>query len=452
MAQFKLFNLKGDLFATGFSFGMQTIIKLCSSLILTRILRPEAYGVVTIVMSIVFVVEMLADVGVTVFVVRDKNGEDRNFLNTAWTVRLGRGVAIGAVTFLFAPVIARLYGTLELDTPLRVFSLWFVIGGFESMSFPLAIRHKRSRLLMYSELTVSFVSSLFAVIYCHISRDYWGLLYATLLSRLLLTLLSHCFYRDFKPKLQFDRTAARDLFNLSKFVLPSSVLSMVILQFDRVVFLRFFDLRLLGLYGLAGSIANPVEGLITNISRMVLYPRVAHNFRVDPDPTAVSRRYYTENIRLFASILMLPAAIWGGARLVLTVLYPGRYADSAPILSAFMVRALLLAFASPAEDLLIATGETRVILVGNVYRTIWVFAGTIIGYYMAGFSGFMYGAALSGLPTLVYYFWLQYKKGLFVIKYEGYKAMFAASVAGIAYLASTLVMTTWPSLHLSIRF
>jgi len=72
----KYVNLKGDLFATAASFGTQAIIKLGSSLILTRLLRPEAYGIITILMSVTFVIELIGDINVTLFIIRDKNAEE----------------------------------------------------------------------------------------------------------------------------------------------------------------------------------------------------------------------------------------------------------------------------------------------------------------------------------------------------------------------------------------
>ena len=47
---------------------------------------------------------------------------------------------------------------------------------------------------------------------------------------------------------------------------------------------------------------------------------------------------------------------------------------------------------------MIASGETQVILIGNVFRALSMFAASIAGYYLYGFIGFTYGAALSGLP------------------------------------------------------
>jgi lipopolysaccharide exporter len=440
----KFIDVKGDLFATASSFSAQAVIKLGSSLILTRILKPEAYGVITILMSIVFVLEMISDIGITIPIIRSKNGEDPQYLNTAWTLRLGRSAINSAILFACAPFIAHLYNAPTLVGPLRVFSIWFIVTGLESMSFPLAIRRKQSRIIVYSELAATFVSSIFTVIYCHFSRDFWGLVYGTLLNRALLVAISYRFYPEVKLKLQVDRAAARELLAFTRFAMPSSILTLTLTQFDKVAFLRLFDLHLLGVYGLAVNITAPVESLIIKISQMVLYPRVAHNFRENQDTFA--QKYYTENIKLFASILLVPAAIGGGAELVIAVLYPSRYAQAGAVLQAFMLRASLLALASPAEDLLIAAGEWRVTLVGNVFRAIWTICGSLVGYYLFGFMGFTYGAALNGLPPLIYFLWLQNKKGLLNVRFELYKFLFVIGVAVLAYAARITVFAIWPTI------
>src|ERR1700733_10812129 len=105
MAGFKLINLKGDLFATASTFAAQGVIKLGSSMILTRILRPEAYGTITILLSINFVVEMLADLAVTISTVRHEQGDQPRYLNTAWTLPFARSLINCAVVFIGAPFI-----------------------------------------------------------------------------------------------------------------------------------------------------------------------------------------------------------------------------------------------------------------------------------------------------------------------------------------------------------
>jgi lipopolysaccharide exporter len=445
----KVVNIRGDLFATAFSFSSQALIRLVSSLVLTRVLLPEAYGIITILASVLYVIANTFDTNVNLFIVRDKNAEKPRYLDTAWTMQVSRSVLSGAVLFVCAPLIAtKIYDLPNLILPLRVFSLMFLIGGFESMAFALAIRRKQARLQMYSELVASLLSTSFSVVYCYRYHTFWGMAFGMLLNRLIMTVLSYQFYPELRPRFFIDLAAAREILVYSKFTIPSSFLTLGLTQFDKVVFLRLFDLRLLGIYGLAGNIAGSLETLISRISQAVLYPRCAHNFREHPD--TATQRYYTENTRLFAGILALPAAIGGAAHLIITLLYDSRYSEAGSVLQALAIRAVLLSLASPAEDLLISAGQFHVILVGNVLRTAWIILGSLIGYHFLGFLGFIYGLSLSGLPPWVYYLWLQKSKGLLIAKYEIYKVAFALGVGVTSYAGSALFLALFPGFRIKL--
>lgn len=445
----KLINLRGDLFATTFTFALQAILRLLSSLVLTRVLLPEAYGTITILVSILFVIGNIFDTNVSLFIIRDKNAEHPRYLNTAWTLRFGRSLLSAAILFLSAPLIAtKIYNLPDLSLPLRVFSLWFLIDGFESMGFSLAIRRKEARLQMYSDLAASAASTAFSIIYCSLYHTFWGIVFGMLMNRFVLTVLSHQFYREFTPRLFIDGSAAREILVYSKFTIPSSFLTLCLNQFDKVVFLRLFDLRLLGIYGLAGNIAGSIETLISKISQAVLYPRCAHNFRDHPD--TATTRYYIENVKLFGGILAIPAAVAGASHFIIALLYDSRYQEAAGVLQSLAIRAVLLSFASPAEDLLISAGQFHVILVGNVLRASSIIIGSLVGYYFLGFSGFIYGLMLSGLPPLSYYLWLQNSKGMLIIKYELYKVAFALTIGISTYIATAVFMSLFPGLRIKL--
>ncbi|HEX5461215.1 MAG TPA: oligosaccharide flippase family protein [Steroidobacteraceae bacterium] len=448
MSRFKFFNVRGDLFATGVQFSAQTGIKLISSLVLTRILEPSAYGTIAILMSVVAIFVLLSDIGFSVCIVRSVRGEDPSYLNTAWTMRIARAVVNASILFLAAPLIAELYHAPLLTAPFRVLSVWFLIDGFESTAFPLAIRRRNSRVYSYSELLGSFVAAIVSLVYCYFSRDFWGMLYGVIVNRLVVVIMSHRFYRELRPRIQWDWASAKEIFQFTRVVMPSSILTLFLNQFDRAVFLRLFDFRLLGIYSLAANIATPVESLIGRASQVVLYPRCAHNFRTDPHTFPL--KYYLENTKLFIATLAIPAALGGAAHLVITTLYDPRYADAAAVLQAWMVRAVIKAFHSPAERMLIATGENRLVLVANVYRVIWIVGVSLLGYQFFGFLGFTYGVALSGIPALVYYWWLQHRKGMLIMKYELYKIGFSCGVATCTYFASSFIMILLPALGIKV--
>jgi lipopolysaccharide exporter len=441
MKKLKLFNIRGDLFALGASSAGHLVLRLGSSLILTRLLTPGAYGTMSIIVSIVLILVMMSDSGFAVCIVRSNRGDDPRYLNTAWTLHICRAVINAALMYFGAPFLARLYHSPVLVEPLRVVALWFLIDGIESPAFPLAVRGKKSRLILYTETVGSVVSTTFTIVYCYFTRDFWGMVYGYLLNRAVVVAISHRLKLDFPLRFAVDWSAAKEMFEYTRFVMPSSMLTLFLNQFDKAVFLRLFDLNLLGVYSLAANLAGQVEGIISRASTAVLYPRCAHNYRTARE--TFSLKYYLENARLFVATLSMPAALGGAAHLVISVLYDPRYIRAADVLQAFCIRAVLLALAYPAENMLIASGESRVVLTGNVYRTVWMLGASLVGYRLFGFMGFTYGIALSALPALVYYVWLQHRKGFLLVKYELYKLAFAGGVAVAAYLASALILSFW---------
>jgi O-antigen/teichoic acid export membrane protein len=314
------------------------------------------------------------------------------------------------------------------------------------MAFPLAIRRKQSRIQMYSDLLATCISTIFTVTYCHYSRNYWGMIYGILLNRLLVTAFSYRFYTELRPKLHFDRQVAREILGTTKFTLPSGLLTLALSQFDKITLLRISDLRTLGVYGLAGNMAGPIESLVLKISQMVLYPRCAHNFR--ENPATFVQKYYGENIKLFVSIMILPPMIGGAANLIVAILYPDRYAEAGWLLQAFMLRLALVSLASPAEDLLVAAGEYRVILIGSICRVTWMFIAGFAGYYFFGLAGFVYGYVSNPLPALLYYLWLQRKKGMLIAKYESYKWAFIVCIWILALATSRPLLDVWSAVGL----
>jgi len=422
----KAVHLRSDLFATTICFAGMALVKLGSSVILTRILYPEAYGVIAALSSIVFAIEMFSDLGILALMIRHEKGDDPTYINTMWTVRLIRGCTNCVILFTIAPWVASLYDAPMLVYALRVFSIWFVLHGLESISFTLAVRHKKVYIVSYTDLVCSVTTSVFVIFFSMYAHDYRGILYGMVLNRLMMTVASYFFFKPQRAAFQFDKQARKDLFQFSKHIVPSSMIAFFLSQFDRIIFLKLFDLHLFGLYGLASNVSQPVISLIEKISRFVLYPRCAHDFRADRETSHI--KYYKNNLKIFAIILALPAIIGGASDLIVQILFDSRYAYAGTILQAFMIRAILISLASPAEDLLVAAGKTHVVLVGNILRISWVVPGCLIGFYFFAFPGFLYAAALETLPALVYLIARQKMSKMLIFKFELLKIAFAVCV------------------------
>jgi len=447
----RLPNIKGELFASTFTYGIGTVVKLGSSLILTRLLDPQAYGIFGIVVSLMAIIEMSFDVGTFAYLVRHPRGHEKLVVHTIWTVRFFRCIAAFLLMFALAPVAAGFYHQPVLTNAYRVLSFCFLISGLESMAYILAPRDQRARLTNYADLLSSIGATVFTISLAQVLKSHMAFIAGLLFQRALLTISSHFFYRDIGVGLAFDRETLRGQFEFSRVVIPSTLLSMVLSQYDKFILLRLFDLRLLGIYGLACNMIGPASGIVLHNARVILYARVADYFRTDR-ASAVSR-YYSENRNLFLIGILLPSLVAGFARPLIEVLYDARYAAVGPTLTVLAVASLFASFQNTSENLVVAAGKTHVVLVANIIRVCTLIPMTLLGYYLFGFMGFVWFVCFATLPPLLYYYYEQHKIGALDLGQELKLYAIAAATLGLCLAAGQLLLMALPPdwLHLSLR-
>ncbi|MEO1153536.1 MAG: oligosaccharide flippase family protein, partial [Pseudomonadota bacterium] len=113
-------------------FGAQNLLRLGGNLILTRILFPEAFGIMALVQVFITGLEMFSDIGINTSIIQNKRGHDPAFLNTAWTLQILRGLLLWTIVLLSAPWIASFYEVPVLEALLPVAGATVLIAGFNS--------------------------------------------------------------------------------------------------------------------------------------------------------------------------------------------------------------------------------------------------------------------------------------------------------------------------------
>mgnify|MGYP003767681351 CR=1 FL=1 len=167
------------------------VVRLGKSLILTRLLFPEAYGVMAIVWAVLYALEMLSDVGLSAAVIRHKRGDDPDFLNTAWTMKTIRGGILCAVACAVAYPASVFYGKPELALLIPVAALTSLIEGFASTKI-----FSCQRSMVYGRLTMlEFADSLFGLVvtltWAYFYPSVWALLGGAVVGRLFQVISSH---------------------------------------------------------------------------------------------------------------------------------------------------------------------------------------------------------------------------------------------------------------------
>src|SRR5699024_10608924 len=129
---------------------------LVSNLILTRLLFPEVFGIMALIMVVITALNNFSDVGVAPAVLRSERGDDPAFLDTASTLQAIRGVGLWLACCALAVPVAWFYDVPELAWYLPVAGFSSVIWGVLTTRIEQAQRHlhlgRLTRMEIYSQI------------------------------------------------------------------------------------------------------------------------------------------------------------------------------------------------------------------------------------------------------------------------------------------------------------
>ncbi len=119
-------------FWTVADYGFSMVLRVANSLILTRLLMPEAFGLMTLVTTLVVGISLISDIGLGPSVIQNSRGDEPVLLNTAWTLQVLRGLGIFVVSLLLAWPMSFIYHEPRLMWLMPALGVNVVISSFNS--------------------------------------------------------------------------------------------------------------------------------------------------------------------------------------------------------------------------------------------------------------------------------------------------------------------------------
>ena len=240
-------GIKGGLF---WSFGERIVAQLVStvvSVILARLLSPEHYGVISIVMVFIALCDIFTNSGMGRSIVRKKEADDLDY-NTAFVIGLALSAVLYAIVYLGAPSIANFYEMPELTIVLRVMGVRLPIGAMNTLQHARVQREMRFRSYFLSTLFGTVLSGAIGIGMAYAGFGIWALVGQYLSSSIINTLVLLFTDRWF-PKVQFSIARAKEIFSFGwkvlatdlVFTLQTDIRSLIIGKVFGSADLAYFD-------------------------------------------------------------------------------------------------------------------------------------------------------------------------------------------------------------------
>ena len=108
------------------------IVQFIVSIVLARILAPEAYGIIALVTVFTTILQVFVDSGLGNALIQKKDADDLDF-STVFYTNIVICLVLYIGIFIASPTIARFYDDLNLIPVIRVLSLTLVISGVKNV-------------------------------------------------------------------------------------------------------------------------------------------------------------------------------------------------------------------------------------------------------------------------------------------------------------------------------
>ena len=167
------------------------IFRLGSNLILTRLLAPEAFGVLGTALAFMTTLEWLSDMGVTPALIRHPKGAEKEYLSTGWWITLMRGVGLTAVAAACAWPAALFYEEPQLFGVLSVLALRPLLMGLRSPRMPMLRRELNYRAIFFDEIAMTAGGTLTSIYLAFIFPSVWAIVGGTIAGALIGIVISY---------------------------------------------------------------------------------------------------------------------------------------------------------------------------------------------------------------------------------------------------------------------
>lgn len=435
-------SIKSSVKLSTLKFMSQVGLRLISTVVLTRLLAPEVYGVFAIVVLYRYLLEMFSDLGLRSVVLTKEGEVELPFLQTIWTVSVLRGLVIFIFTGFIAVIIAVLqaYGAIPQDSayvspvlPWAIFALGgtSLLDGLRTANRFTYERDMQFSGVIYSQIAGNVVALIVTVAAAWWLRSVWALVIGAYCQTLVMLVLNQILFEGPRMRWRLHRPSLRIIIDRGKWIIGHSSLTALTQAADRLVLGLIMSSSTFGFYFIARQIVD-IGMTFLNTAHGQMGLQVFRHIN-DGTTEAFRTKYY--KYRLFFDAL---AGIGAGAGFVLVqdlvdLVFDDRYADVGPlaellIFSLVPVGFLLLREAFSAER------KFREMTLLSLLSAVTLWCGLLLCAWLNNIPAAILVIALHRVPEAVVYWWLAVKRDWLILWREGLVVVFFALGMGLGWL------------------
>ena len=345
-----------DVFWSFFQRGGSLVISFISNMVLARLLTPDDFGCVGIILIFVSLADLLVNSGMAGALIQKKNVTQEDY-DTVFTTNFAISVFLYVVMFFSAPFFTRYFRIPKLDLYLRIVSASILVRAFFVVQNADLLKTLRFKELSVNGIISAAGSVGVAIIMALKGFGVWSLIAKNMLQPFITCIL----YRICSPvsaKFGFNRKSFKQLFGFGWFTTLTSLLDLLYSNAVSFIVGKRYTVKDLGYYNQANSLQQIPSYSLAMVIKQVLFPHMA---RIHDDRTLMKE--YSRRVMIVATFVIFPIMLYmiSFAKPIVVLLYSDKWLPSAIFFQILCMEGIVHSMIHINRQVLKSLGETRLL-------------------------------------------------------------------------------------------
>lgn len=278
------------------------IVQFVVSIILARLLAPEVYGTISLILVFTTILNVFIDSGMGNALIQKKDADDLDF-STVFFFNVCMCSVLYLIMFLAAPKIAVFYKDTSLTAVIRVLSLTLVISGIKNVQQAYVSRTMQFKKFFFSTIGGTIGAAVVGIILAYTGFGVWALVAQQIFNAAVDTCILWLTVK-WRPKKMFSFTRFKGLFSYGWKLLASSLLDTVYNNVRQLIIGRMYSSADLAYYNRGKQFPDLLVNNINTSIDSVLLPTMSQEQDDRGRVKAMTRRAIKTSTYIMAPLMM----------------------------------------------------------------------------------------------------------------------------------------------------
>ncbi|MGV3145824.1 lipopolysaccharide biosynthesis protein [Streptococcus parasuis] len=243
---------------------MSQLVSVIVTIILTRLIAPSDYGVISVVTVIIAILNVFMTSGFSASLIQQDNVDDLDY-STVFYFSIVLGLFIYILVYICAPYLANFYKLPQLDSVLKVLALKIPLSALNSVQQAYVSRNMLFQKFFISTVSATLVSGIIGVTMAYSNFGVWSLVVQDLSNVITITLVLW-FSVGWRPTYQFSLFRLKKLFGFGVKIFFQTLFNTVYANIRSLLIGGFYSATDLAYYTKGNQYPNLI---VTNVDTAV---------------------------------------------------------------------------------------------------------------------------------------------------------------------------------------